>query len=162
MNISKKSRSYLIETDPNNTGPNKRFPISLEGIFFRCYNDTAKLVSDAMGYSLNKSDKIPNLLMVGFPKTSLNIVLDVLDKKYSGVLEKHIVDDCLVYYSLIPGATITIPDVEINGYVVDKTIPEEVFRELIRLNLNELTPMQALQILGSMKNKCIKFLNFYN
>ena len=63
---------------------------------------------------------------------------------------------------MIPGATITIPDVEINGYVVDKTIPEEVFRELIRLNLNELTPMQALQILGSMKNKCIKFLNFYN
>lgn len=39
MNISKKSRSYLIETDPNNTGPNKQFPISLEGIFFRCYNE---------------------------------------------------------------------------------------------------------------------------
>ena len=154
---TRKNRAYLIETSPSNVGLNKQYPMALEGIFFKCYNDTAKIVSDAMGYKLNKSD---NILMVGFPKTSLSNVLDVLDKKYSGILEKHVVDEDLVYYTQIQGTNLSIPNVEATSYLFDKTLPEEVFSELIKINLNEITPMKAMQLLGSMKNKCVEYLNY--
>ena len=131
------------------------FILMRQGLFFRCYNESASLLRQAMGYVVKRKYLKScgcKVYYVGFPWLNLDKVLSVLQSQ-GGVVVRR--DDNLVELS---GLSVVYNEAEMDALAVESAPCEEegggepfLASKILNFNISSATPIECMIFLHSLQ-----------